>query len=572
MRKSLKGLISLALGLIILLSLLPGSALAAGIVAFGECGAEGDNLTWTLDSAGLLTISGNGTMADYGPEDSPWYKDREDITSAVLKSGVTGIGAYAFYSCRNLQCVTIPKSMKHIGDCAFLFCCGLMNENIQDNLKIINGVTYYYYCDSSSCMLIPINSVSANGDISREYRTLTDVYFQGTKADWANIGIGRENGNLTDAKFYYTTKTISDTAPELTGAAASAGQITVKWNAVSGATKYAVYRKPFGGSWERLANTITDTSYIDKSDGLKDGTTYYYTVRAYVNSAWGGCDPNGIGAKAVAARYPVLTGATASAGQINVKWNAFSGATKYAVYRKAAGASSWTRLTNTVTGTSYIDKGSDLKADTTYYYTVRAYLNSAWGRCDPDGIGVKAIAANYPTLVSATVSAGEITVKWEDVSGATKYAVYRKAAGESSWTRLANNVANASYTDKSGLKAGTTYYYTVRAYVNGAWNGYDAEGVSAKAVAANYPVLTSATPSAGQITVKWSAFSGATKYAVYRKAAGESSWTRLTNTVTGTSYTDKNVKSGTTYYYTVRAYAGGAWGSYDAKGVSAKAK
>ncbi|MBR3059129.1 MAG: hypothetical protein IKG89_00770, partial [Oscillospiraceae bacterium] len=88
--------------------------------------------------------------------------------------------------------------------------------------------------------------------------------------------------------------------------------------------------------------------------------------------------------------------------------------------------------------------------------------------------------------------------------------------------------------------------------------------------ASTVPVLVSAKATAGQITVKWSAVTSAAKYAVYRKAAGESSWTRLTNTVTGTSYTDKSMdlKAGITYYYTVRAYVGGTWGGYDAAGVS----
>ena len=35
---------------------------AADVVESGVCGAEGDNLTWTLDDEGTLTISGEGEM------------------------------------------------------------------------------------------------------------------------------------------------------------------------------------------------------------------------------------------------------------------------------------------------------------------------------------------------------------------------------------------------------------------------------------------------------------------------------------------------------------------------------
>jgi hypothetical protein len=34
----------------------------AEIIKQGTCGANGDNLTWTLDDEGLLTISGEGEM------------------------------------------------------------------------------------------------------------------------------------------------------------------------------------------------------------------------------------------------------------------------------------------------------------------------------------------------------------------------------------------------------------------------------------------------------------------------------------------------------------------------------
>ena len=127
--------------------------------------------------------------------------------------------------------------------------------------------------------------------------------------------------------------------------------------------------------------------------------------------------------------------------------------------------------------------------------------------------------------------------------------------------------------DKSGLIAGTKYIYTVKAYVSGAWSGYDSKGVSATAIASTTPVLVSAAASAGQITVKWNGVADAAKYAVYRKAAGASSWTLLTSTVTGTSYVDKSgLIAGTKYTYTVKACVGGAWSGYDSAGISATAK
>ena len=61
-----KRLLSFVLAVLMIASLLPATALAAEIVKSGTCGAEGDgsNLTWTLDSEGLLTISGSGDMYD----------------------------------------------------------------------------------------------------------------------------------------------------------------------------------------------------------------------------------------------------------------------------------------------------------------------------------------------------------------------------------------------------------------------------------------------------------------------------------------------------------------------------
>ena len=87
------------------------------IVDSGTCG---DNLTWTLDDNGTLTISGTGAMTNYSDEEveSPWSWN-DEIQTVVIENGVTSIGNYAFSLCRSLTSVTIGKRVKRIGTEAF---------------------------------------------------------------------------------------------------------------------------------------------------------------------------------------------------------------------------------------------------------------------------------------------------------------------------------------------------------------------------------------------------------------------------------------------------------------------
>lgn len=96
-----KRLLSILLTVLMIASLLPATALAANIVDSGTCGAEGDgsNLTWTLDSEGVLTISGSGDMHGYGSSGAPWHGR---VKSAVIAEGVTSISWCAFYDCTSL--------------------------------------------------------------------------------------------------------------------------------------------------------------------------------------------------------------------------------------------------------------------------------------------------------------------------------------------------------------------------------------------------------------------------------------------------------------------------------------
>ena len=157
-----KRLLSFVLAVLMIASLLPATALAADVVDSGTCGAEddGSNLTWTLDSEGVLTISGSGDMHDRGIV--PWQSGhRSRVKSAVIADGVTRIGDHAFYNCTSLTSVTIPDSVTSIGDHAFEGCTSLTSVTIPNSVTSI-GRSAFSHCTSLTSVTIP-GSVTSIG-------------------------------------------------------------------------------------------------------------------------------------------------------------------------------------------------------------------------------------------------------------------------------------------------------------------------------------------------------------------------------------------------------------------------
>ena len=159
-----KRLLSFVLAVLMIASLLPVTALAADIVDSGTCGAEGDgsNLTWTLDSEGVLTISGSGDMHGYYFPSAPWYGSRSRVKSAVIADGVTSIGNQAFSECTSLTSVTIPDSVTSIGGWAFSECTSLTSVTIPDSVTSIDWCAFYK-CGSLTSVTIP-DSVTLIGN------------------------------------------------------------------------------------------------------------------------------------------------------------------------------------------------------------------------------------------------------------------------------------------------------------------------------------------------------------------------------------------------------------------------
>ena len=111
-----------------------------------------------------------------------------------------------------------------------------------------------------------------------------------------------------------------------------------------------------------------------------------------------------------------------------------------------------------------------------------------------------------------------------------------------------------SYTVK-GLTPATEYRFAVRAFAkpqNGA-AVYSKTYVSADTATAPKEVKFQAKPGKKKVLIKWSKVKGATGYTVCYKTKAKGAWKEL-KSLKKTSYTKKKLKSGKTYFFTVKAY------------------
>lgn len=132
----------------------------------GECGKQGDNVTWTFDTeTETLTIQGEGEMADYATiyddgsweiEQSPWRNYEDYAKTLVICDGVTSIGSGTFYSMTSFSKIILPNTVKSIGGVAFNECANLTEIEIPESVEKI-GESAFEQCKSLKSIYIPAN-------------------------------------------------------------------------------------------------------------------------------------------------------------------------------------------------------------------------------------------------------------------------------------------------------------------------------------------------------------------------------------------------------------------------------
>lgn len=223
------------LTLIVLTAFVIGSfSVSAEIIQSGKCG---DNLTWTLDNNGTLTISGTGAMYDYDPYNnySP-LNGNNNIVSVIIEEGVTSIGSYMFGGRSQISNISIPATVTKIGNSAFASCSGLTRVDIPDIgawCKIDFGMfsnpleyakSLYVNGDLVTNLIIPYGVTSIKNYAFYNYSALTSVtipnsvisigdYAFGSCMSLASITMGNRVKVIGKNSFRYCTALTSIAIP-----------------------------------------------------------------------------------------------------------------------------------------------------------------------------------------------------------------------------------------------------------------------------------------------------------------------------------------------------------------------
>ncbi|MBN2417054.1 fibronectin type III domain-containing protein [bacterium] len=176
-------------------------------------------------------------------------------------------------------------------------------------------------------------------------------------------------------------------------------------------------------------------------------------------------------------------------------------------------------------------------------------------------LNVAAPPPSAPSGLSAsTISSSQINISWSDnSSNETGFKIERKTGAGGTWSQITTVGANETSYNNTGLSAGVTYYYRVRAYNGSGDSGYSNEANATTYAAPAAPGGLSATAvSTSQINLNWNDnSSNEDGFKIERKTGAGGTWSQIATVGSNaTSYNNTGLASGTTYYYRVKAYNG----------------
>ena len=187
-------------------------------------------------------------------------------------------------------------------------------------------------------------------------------------------------------------------------------------------------------------------------------------------------------------------------------------------------------------------------------------------------VSVGAAGISTPELSTLSNVAKGVKITWKKASGAEGYYVLRKTASQDSWKKIATvkGKSSVSYTD-TNVKSGSKYSYTIKAFNGKTVSKFDKTGKSKLFLSA--PAVKASSITAVSAKLSWSKVKGASGYAVFRKAPGESSFKKIATVSGKLKYKATSLKAKTSYSFAIKALKGKTYSALSTPvSVSTKSK
>lgn len=375
-----------------------------------------------------------------------------DFASKCIQAG--GINVY------KARCVDLYRELNGVYGTSYKLTLTRGNKGsikMSDNVgKLEKGDLIFYYCNACRSFehVVVCNGANIWG-YAQDYahnkahngKKQTYTYYHCGQDNWTMYSI-----HFDDGKKLYGERT-NVVAPEINYLKNGANGIVIKWNAVSEADSYRVYRKTAKTGWKRIAQGA-NTYCTDKK--ATNGEKYYYTVRAIDNNVLS----QYYGGKSIVALNAPKLSIANNTKTIRVSWSKIDNADGYYVYR--AENNKWVKVATIKNNKTFKYEDKDVKPGVTYKYTVKAYDGKLAGAYVSKGVSIMRL--EMPSSFKAQRTDEGVLISFSKVKYAQKYKVYRKGVNESSWTAL-GFTNTTSFLDTTAV-AGESYIYTARA-ING---------------------------------------------------------------------------------------------------------
>ncbi|WP_299091873.1 pectinesterase [uncultured Metabacillus sp.] len=404
-----------------------------------------------------------------------------------------------------------------------------------------------------------INSYEETGTSIQDDQPVEYTLYKKHYSSGSFVVMGANNNTSKMNYFVIIKPTNTDEDPLLVSPSGLKGElnedaaITVNWTSVSAADAYLIYRSTSKDPVFRAVASSKIPEYVDAA--VEQGVTYQYKVSA-LNA--GGESPLSDSVEVLTfdstqPAPPVPTGLNVPVTKslsIKLDWTPVENAISYSVFRATEQNGSYKKIGSTATA-EYID--DTVLPSTTYYYKVSTIAIGGESEKTDSVTTTTKPPVTLPEVPSGLAS-GEVTtaafeIKWTSVDGAESYNIYRKANGDSAFSKV-DSTTSATYLDDSISVSKTGYTYKITA-VNEMGETKASDELTITMPIPNTPSdLTIGLVGESFVGLIWTSNGGENQVNIYREANGEVEYIGYAKVNT---YYDRTAKPGVEYNYYIKA-------------------